>query len=132
MPVVTSVSAWLRRPGTRILDLEGIDADSLLINALPAPVYREPLAVAPWAALPADPDTYLAARPGGFRKNLRQASSRLAAEGANHRVNRGSSAIRSLVPFGNSTPLNGAASPGSCPASSALLLAVAWQRRSMR
>jgi hypothetical protein len=95
-PVITSVSAWLRRQGTRILDLAGIDDDSLLVNALPAPVFQEPLAVAPWAALPADPDTYLAARPRGFRKTLRQASSRLAAEGANHRVNRGPAAIRSL------------------------------------
>jgi CelD/BcsL family acetyltransferase involved in cellulose biosynthesis len=95
-PVIRSVSAWLRRPGTRILDLEGIDADSLLIKALPAPIYQEPLAVAPWAALTADPDTYLAARPRAFRKTLRQASSRLTGEGANHRVNRGASAIRSL------------------------------------
>ena len=94
--VITSISTWLRRPGRRLLHLEGVDADSLLINALPASVHREPLAVAPWAALPADPDAYLAARPALFRRNLRRASSRLAAEGANHRVKRGSSAIRSL------------------------------------
>lgn len=94
--VITSISTWLRRPGRRLLNLEGIDADSLVINALPASVHREALAVAPWAALPADPDAYLAARPALSRKNLRRASSRLAAEGANHRVKRGSSAIRSL------------------------------------
>jgi CelD/BcsL family acetyltransferase involved in cellulose biosynthesis len=94
--VKTSVAAWLRRPGTRVLNLEGIDADSLLIDALAAPVHRELLAVAPWAALPADPDAYLAARPALFRKNLRRASSRLAAEGVDHRIKRGSSAIRSL------------------------------------
>lgn len=94
--VITSISAWIRRPGPRLLDLEGIDADSLLINVLPIPMHREPLAVAPWAALPADPDAYLAARPALFRRNIRRASSRLAAEGANHRVRRGSSAISSL------------------------------------
>ena len=94
--VIMSISTWVRRSRTRLLDLEGIDADSLLVNALPASVHREPLAVAPWAALPADPDAYLAARPALFRRNLRRASSRLAAEGANHRVKRGSSAIRSL------------------------------------
>lgn len=94
--VVMSISTWVRRSRARLLDLEGIDADSLLINALPASMHREPLAVAPWAVLPADPDAYLAARPALFRKNLRRASSRLAAEGAHHRVKRGSSAIRSL------------------------------------
>lgn len=94
--VITSMSTWLQRPGRRLLQLEGIDADSLLINALPVSVRREPLTVAPWAALPANPDAYLAARPALFRKNLRRASSRLAAEGANHKVERGSAAIRSL------------------------------------
>jgi CelD/BcsL family acetyltransferase involved in cellulose biosynthesis len=95
--VETSLAAWLRRrSGTRALDLEGVDAGSLLVNALSAPVHRELLAVAPWAALPADPDTYLAARSALFRKNLRRASSRLAAEGVGHQVKRGASAIRSL------------------------------------
>ena len=94
--VVTRISTWLRRSAPRLLDLEGIDADSLLINVLPVPVHRERLAVAPWAALPADPDAYLAARPALFRRNVRRASSRLAAEGASHRVKRGSPAIRSL------------------------------------
>jgi hypothetical protein len=94
--VETSLAAWLRRSGTRVLDLEGVDADSFLASALPASVHRELLAVAPWAALPADPDAYLAARPALFRKNLRRASSRLAAEGVSHRVNRGSAAIQSL------------------------------------
>lgn len=94
--VIRNVSAWLRRPGTRLFGLEGIPANSLLINALPAPVHRDLLAVAPWAALAADPAAYLAARPAGLRKTLRRASSRLAEQGANHRVNRGPSAIRSL------------------------------------
>lgn len=94
--VETSLAAWLRRSGPRALDLEGVDADSLLVSALPAPVHRELLAVAPWTALPADPDTYLAARTALFRRNLRRASARLAAEGVGHRVKRGSPAIRSL------------------------------------
>ena len=94
--VIASISTWLRRSGTRLVDLEGIDADSLLVNALPASAHREPLTVAPWTPLPANPDAYLAARPALFRKNLRRASSRLAAEGADHRVKRGASAIRSL------------------------------------
>jgi hypothetical protein len=94
--VIAGISAWLRRPGTRLLGLEGIYPGSRLIDALPAPVHRELLTVAPWAPLAADPQAYLAARPAGFRKTLRRASSRLAAEGATHRINRGPSAIRSL------------------------------------
>jgi CelD/BcsL family acetyltransferase involved in cellulose biosynthesis len=94
--VGASLAAWLRRSGLRALDFEGVPADSLLVSILRAPVHRELLAMAPWTALPADPDAYLAARPGLFRKNLRRASGRLAAEGVSHRVRRGSSAIRSL------------------------------------
>jgi CelD/BcsL family acetyltransferase involved in cellulose biosynthesis len=94
--VIMSLSGWLRRPGTRLLSFEGVPADSLLMKALPAPVHRELLTVAPWTVLAADGDAYLAARSAGFRKNLRKASSRLAAEGIGHRVNRGPAAIRSL------------------------------------
>ena len=95
--VLTSLAAWLRRrSGTRVLDLECVDAGACRLRARPASVHRELLAVAPWAALPADPDAYLAVRPALFRKNLRRASSRLAAEGISHQVKRGSSAIRSL------------------------------------
>jgi CelD/BcsL family acetyltransferase involved in cellulose biosynthesis len=94
--VARKVSDWLRRPGAFLVDLEGIDAGSLLIRALPLPAHQRPLAVAPWTSLTADPDAYLAARPQGFRKNLRRATSRLSAEGADHRINRGQSALRSL------------------------------------
>ena len=94
--VGASLAAWFRRPGLRALDLEGVAADSLLVRLLRAPVHRELLAVAPWTALPADPDAYLAARPASFRNKLRRAASRLAAEGASHRVRRGSSVLRSL------------------------------------
>ncbi len=94
--VVTAVTAWLRRPGARLVDLEGIRADSALIEALPGRVRREDLTVAPWAPLRADATGYMAARPAGFRKTLRRASSRLAAEGADHRISRGAAAIGSL------------------------------------
>jgi CelD/BcsL family acetyltransferase involved in cellulose biosynthesis len=95
--VVAAAAAWLRRPGARVLDLDGIAAGALLLAALPGHLRREPAAVAPWAALPADPAAYLAARPAGFRKNLRKASARLAAEGSAHCVRRGSSAVSALA-----------------------------------
>ena len=130
--VETSLAAWLRRSRMRALDIEGIDADSLLVRAVPAPVHRELLAVAPWAALPADPDAYLAARSALFRKNLRRASSRLAVEGVSHQVKRGSSAIRSLGTLRQLHAAQWGAGPGSCPASIALQLAAVWPPRSMR
>jgi CelD/BcsL family acetyltransferase involved in cellulose biosynthesis len=94
--VVRVVRAWLGRPGARLLDLEGVDSGSLLLAALPGSVRSEPLGEAPWARLPAAADAYLAARPRLFRKNLRKAMARMTAEGAVHRIHRGSSAIRSL------------------------------------
>jgi CelD/BcsL family acetyltransferase involved in cellulose biosynthesis len=94
--VVSGVAAWLRRPGMRLIDLEGIHPDSRLIKALPGRVRREPLAGAPWAPLGADASAYIAARPPGFRRTLQRASSRLAADGVTHRINRGTSAVLAL------------------------------------
>jgi CelD/BcsL family acetyltransferase involved in cellulose biosynthesis len=94
--VVNGVAAWLQRPGMRLIDLEGIYPDSRLIKALPGRVRREPLAGAPWAPLRADASAYLAARPAGFRRTLQRASSRLAADGVTHRINRGTSAVLAL------------------------------------
>jgi len=94
--VVGAVRAWLGRPGSRLLDLEGIRPGSRLLGALPGRVRREPSGVAPWARLSITGDAYLAARPPGFRRNLRKATARLVAAGAAHRISRGQSAVRSL------------------------------------
>ena len=95
--VVGVVGEWLRRPGARLFDLEGIRTDSRLITVLPGHVRCEMLTVAPWVALPADFEDYRAARPANFRRNLRKASTRLTAEGATCRMERGASAVRSLA-----------------------------------
>jgi hypothetical protein len=97
--VVGLVGEWLRRPGARLFDLEGIRADSRLISALPDHARHELLAVAPWVAVPAEFEDYRAARSANFRRNLRRASARLAAEGATCRIERGESAVRSLGAF---------------------------------
>lgn len=94
--VVRAVRDWLHRPGARLLDLEGINAGSRLITAVPGNVPCEPLAVAPWTPLPADIRAYLAGRPAGFRRNLRRASARMTAAGATHRTHRGPGALGSL------------------------------------
>ena len=89
------VGDWLRRPGARLFDLEGIRTDSRLFTVLPNHVRREFLAVAPWVALPADFEDYLAARSANFRRNLRRAS---ASSGGgrrdlSHRARRGGGSV---------------------------------------
>ncbi len=90
------LKSWLCRPGGRLFDLKGVRAGSRLIEALPRPVRCEPFAMAPWTPLPDDPDTYLAGLPSQFRRQVRRASTRLAAAGATHRIRRGAPAVRSL------------------------------------
>ena len=86
--------AWLGRAG--LLDLEGVSATSRLIDVLPAPVHRAPYAVAPWSPLPGSSEAYLATLTSQFRRQMRKASARLAAEDVVHRTHRGPSALRSL------------------------------------
>lgn len=94
--VVHCLERWLRRPGTRLVDLAGIRSGSPLRTALPANVRCEPAAVAPWAPLSGDFETYVAACPALFRRNLRKASSRLTRAGATHRRNKGMEAVEAL------------------------------------
>ena len=94
--VISLLQRWLSRPGSRLLDLEGVLGTSRLATALPGSVRCEPMAVAPWSPMAADAAQYIAARPALFRRNLRRASGRLSAAGAMHRVNRGSAAVERL------------------------------------
>jgi CelD/BcsL family acetyltransferase involved in cellulose biosynthesis len=103
--VLAALAAWLRRPGSRVLDLEGVAGGSRLAGALPGRVHREVIAVAPWAPLPADPDDWLHTRPRSFRATLRKATRRLEDEAVVHRVFRGASVDAAL---GNLQRLHGA------------------------
>jgi Acetyltransferase (GNAT) domain len=94
--VVGLIRDWLCRPGGRFLDLQGIQAGSRLIEALPGRVRREPMAVAPFARLPDSPEAYRASLPSQFRKNLRVSAKRLAGEGVTHQAIRGQAVIRRL------------------------------------
>ncbi len=87
--VVGLLRDWLCRPGERLLDLKGIRAGSRLIEALPGPVRREPITVAPFTPLPGSPEAYRATLPAQFRKNLRVSAKRLAEEGVTHQTTRG-------------------------------------------
>lgn len=94
--VLSLLRGWLGRPGGRLLDLQGIRAGSRLTEALPGRVRREPMTVAPFTPLPDSPEAYRAGLPSLFRRNLRVAAKRLAAEGVTHQVIRGQAAVRSL------------------------------------
>jgi CelD/BcsL family acetyltransferase involved in cellulose biosynthesis len=94
--VVDVLRGWLCRPGERLVDLKGVRAGSRLAEALPGRVRREPMAVAPFAALPDSPEAYLATLPAQFRKNLRVSASRLAAEGLVHQAVRGRAVLDRL------------------------------------
>lgn len=94
--VVKAIRRWLSRPGSRLLDFEGVVSGSMLSTATPGIVRRESIAVAPWTPIPADGKAYMDARPALFRRNLRRATARLAAAGATHRANRGTTAIARL------------------------------------
>ncbi|WP_345519293.1 GNAT family N-acetyltransferase [Nocardioides conyzicola] len=81
--VAAAVGAWFRGPGQRVLDLRGVDDDSLIARAVG--VAAAPMDVAPYQSLPAAPDTYLAGRSSNFRRSVRRATRSLAALGIEHR-----------------------------------------------
>jgi Acetyltransferase (GNAT) domain len=87
---------WFQRPGSRLLDLTGVPDHSRMAEALPVPVRRVPTAVAPWTPLPDDAKAYFGGLSSQLRRNIRRASTRLTAEGADHRSHRGPSAVESL------------------------------------
>lgn len=78
--VVDAVLAWIRRRGSRIVDLDGLRADGLLARRLSGHVIER--TAAPWASLRADdgePDgaAYLANRPGQVRSTVSRTRKRL-------------------------------------------------------
>ena len=96
--VTAEVLAWLRRPGQRIVDLDGLAADGDLARALArdgAPTIDR--TGAPWAALPASGEEYLAARPGQLRSTARRTRRRLEGEGCTVRTVSPDDATRALA-----------------------------------
>lgn len=86
--VVGALRRWLRRPGNRLLELEGVAGGARLLEALPRPrvVYRDE--VAPYFRLPsADLESYLHQRPGRLRSSIERPRKRLVDRlGGHHRV----------------------------------------------
>lgn len=84
--VVAVLGAWLRRPGGRLLDLEGLVHGSRLRSALPRPAREGRPEVAPYTLLPSAADDYLARLPSKARNTLKRTRRRLEAAGARYRV----------------------------------------------
>jgi len=85
--VVGALRRWLRRPGNRLLALEGLAEGARLLEALPHPrVHRDE--VAPYFRLPsADLESYLHQRPGRLRSSIERPRKRLVDRlGGHHRV----------------------------------------------
>ena len=81
--VCRRVIGWLRRPGARVVDLDGLAATGHLAGALaPSEIDRTG---APWTPLPADPAEYLADRPGKLRSTISRSRKRFDKVGASVR-----------------------------------------------
>jgi CelD/BcsL family acetyltransferase involved in cellulose biosynthesis len=81
--VVDRVIGWLRRPGSRLVDLDGLAADGRLARALAADEIGR--IGAPWAPLPENAEAYLADRPGQLRSTISRSRKRLVKAGVTSR-----------------------------------------------
>ncbi len=79
LDVARAVLAWLRRPGSRMLDLDGLAAGGTLATAF-AP-YEVDRIAAPFADLTVGATAYLAGRPGKVRSTISRTSKRFARDG---------------------------------------------------
>lgn len=83
--VEQAVVGWLRRPGSRLVDLDGLAATGRLARAFSAGELER--VGAPYAALPTTGAEYLAARPGKVRSTITRTRKRFDREGVVlHRV----------------------------------------------
>lgn len=73
--VATVVTRWLRRRGSRIVDLDGLAADGTLATVF-APSVVDRIA-APFASLAGGAEAYLADRPGKLRTTIQRSGRRL-------------------------------------------------------
>ena len=81
--VTRAVLEWLHRPGTRVVDLDGLAADGRLGRALAGDAIET--TAAPYAELGDDLAAYLAGRPGRVRSTIKRTAKRLDRDGVTHR-----------------------------------------------
>lgn len=77
--VARAVLGWLRRPGARLVDLDGLAGGGTLAAALAA--HRIASVAAPFADLSAGAAAYLAGRPGRVRSTISRTAKRFDREG---------------------------------------------------
>ena len=80
LEVARLVLAWLRRPGSRVIDLDGLAAGGTLAHLLGA--HEVERVAAPYATIGDDSAAYLAGRPGKVRSTVSRSAKRFAREGA--------------------------------------------------
>ncbi len=78
--VLAAVLGWFHRPGSRLVDLDGLAADGQLATALRA--HEIDRIAAPYSALPSTIDEYVAGRPGRVRSTISRTRKRLVKAGA--------------------------------------------------
>lgn len=81
--VAESFTAWLQRPGARLLHLDGVDQTALVRSAVAG--RWQPIESAPYAPLPTDGSAFLAGLSASFRRTVRRSARRLTAAGHVHR-----------------------------------------------
>lgn len=79
LEVARAVLGWLRRPGSRVIDLDGLAGDGTLAAA--AAPHEVDRVAAPWADLSIGTEAYLAGRPGKVRSTISRTSKRFDREG---------------------------------------------------
>jgi len=84
--VVAAVAGWLGRRGDRVIDLDGLDGDAWLLDAVPGLGTVTAGEVAPYVELPDRIETYLASRGGRMRSTITRTAKRLHRQGVEHRV----------------------------------------------
>lgn len=79
LAVARAVVGWLRRPGSRLVDLDGLAGTGTLAAALSP--HRVAVSVAPYADLSTGAAEYLAGRPGRVRSTITRTTKRFDREG---------------------------------------------------
>lgn len=81
--VAEAFTAWLQRPGTRLLHLDGVDQTALVHAAVTG--RWTPIESAPYAPLPTDGSAFLEGLSASFRRTVRRSARRLRTAGHAHR-----------------------------------------------
>ena len=81
--VLALVLRWLKRSGSRVVDLDGLAATGALAQSLRS--HQIERMAAPWTKLPADSAEYLAARAGQVRSTISRTRKRFVREGVHLR-----------------------------------------------